>query len=165
MSISEDDLIRFHQAHFGFLPDRELVSWDANGDDSVNRAGEAEQPDVYYEDGTVRTITDEEIKFFRDSELRQRELARQLKTGIKSGAASNSGKDSESEFASTFRPASVEETKPYTPISNDSSSYRAVFGLYESYIQRLDDECDANFINVCRKRKVQHYYPVLPLSQ
>jgi Protein of unknown function (DUF3807) len=58
----QDDLTEFHSKHFGgALPNKPVEEpWEGEGDD--DGLG-------YYEDGTKRTLTDEQIAIFRHSEI------------------------------------------------------------------------------------------------
>lgn len=102
-----------------------------------------------YPDGTIRTLSDEQIAFFRASELRQKQRQNeQAKIDQQKTEVTNS--------------VSAEETQPGTPISTNKSSYDLSYGKYKDYILQLETNNDRQFIELCRKYKVRDYYPVLP---
>jgi hypothetical protein len=133
--ISEQELVDFHVNHFGTVPQ------------GVSIVLPCEPSPELYPDGTTRTITDEEIAFFRASELRekQQQTNKQFNNAVVESRKS------------------IAETQPFTPIANDSASYGELFGQQAQYIQMLDDACDTGFIGICRVHRVRNYYPVLPI--
>ncbi|KAF2836390.1 hypothetical protein M501DRAFT_987551 [Patellaria atrata CBS 101060] len=66
-TVTEDDLRAFHQKHFPEAPAPSSFVWTAE------QSSDAEEDDDlgYYPDGVKRTLTDEQIKIFRHSEIQQ----------------------------------------------------------------------------------------------
>lgn len=137
--ITQKDLVDFHIKHIGPVPK------PTEKDTSVER----------YPDGTIRTLTDEQIAFFRASELRQIQQSKTLKTNhvVYENQTHNSHPTS-----------SVQETQPFTPINPDTSTYDALYGDFKPYILQLESKNDERFIETCRKSIVRNYYPILPIN-
>ncbi|KAK5124304.1 hypothetical protein LTR85_002007 [Meristemomyces frigidus] len=82
-SITEDDLLAFQYAHFG--DDSKPENWIVDAETALNvqsaQAAEEEEDLGCYEDGSKRTLTDDQIAMFRHSEiqelLRERRLERE----------------------------------------------------------------------------------------
>ncbi|KZZ92084.1 hypothetical protein AAL_06294 [Moelleriella libera RCEF 2490] len=80
LQISPDELFTFHETHFSanalahfsadFLPSSEIQQ---SNDQSAHGVWQSDWEDDlgFYDDGTKRTLTDEQIKIFRHSELRE----------------------------------------------------------------------------------------------
>ncbi|AOW07951.1 hypothetical protein B0I72DRAFT_6620 [Yarrowia lipolytica] len=67
MSISTQDLLEFHKKHLGEF--QGTIKFDEAGQD------EDTEPSLgFYPDGVERTLTDEQIEFFRQSDIRKEEL-------------------------------------------------------------------------------------------
>lgn len=68
MSVTADDLLKFHKSHLGEFQGTIKFDQDEN---AYN-----EEPTTlgFYPDGVERTLTDEQIEFFRQSDLRKEEL-------------------------------------------------------------------------------------------
>ncbi|KAJ6442901.1 hypothetical protein O9K51_04078 [Purpureocillium lavendulum] len=77
--VSNDDFVRFFEAHFADTAVANFQWGFMNPDVYAQYQDPAQQYDWgedddglgYYEDGVKRTLTDEEIEFFRQSELRE----------------------------------------------------------------------------------------------
>jgi hypothetical protein len=139
--ITRTDLIDFHTSHFGFSPDIVPLS---DGVCADNEAVPEKEKVEYYSDGTVRTLTEEQIAFFRASEIRKLQRSKETHFEI-------------------YKASSKEETLPGTPISNDRSGYEKLFGKFSEYIKQLEDSNDSTYIDTCRVAQVKAYYPAAPL--
>lgn len=147
-SISQEDLVDFHIKHIGPVP--QTTENKVHDDNKIER----------YPDGEIRTLTDEQIAFFRASELRELEKKREAEKNINLG----SFKNHHNEKRQTYPISSIEETKPYTPISNLQTDYEDYFGEFRDYIVQLETKNDEQFIGICRKNRVKDYYPILPIN-
>lgn len=148
-SIAPEDLVEFHIKHIGPVP----KSKAAPSRDTVREASVE-----YYSDGNVRTLTDEEVAFFRASELRQLELLKKQPDQHKS----HTSYKNQSLIAQPT--SSIEETQPFTPISSNATTYSTLYGEFKPYIQQLESKNDERFIEICRKAKLRNYYPILPIN-
>lgn len=128
----------------------------------------------YYADGTKRTLTDQQIAFFRSSELKHRVRESQLKNQKAISKITTKHTKNALGNTSTFSRAiathticeSVEETKAFTPIANPSQNYTAIFGSqFAAYVLQLDQNMDNRYIETARRRNVEDYYPVLPIQE
>uniref|UniRef100_A0A060T2T7 ARAD1C35464p n=1 Tax=Blastobotrys adeninivorans TaxID=409370 RepID=A0A060T2T7_BLAAD len=133
------ELTAFHEKHIGPIPENALPTLlygqGGNCADSHQEAVER------YPDGTIRTLTDEQIAFFRASELRQ------LKRN---------------ENKKKYKPLTVEETRPAEPLKWQPDY--SMFGDYGNHIKNLDHKMDQIFTTRCRNLKVQNYFPAAPLT-
>ncbi|CAN6659243.1 hypothetical protein TRVA0_031S01002 [Trichomonascus vanleenenianus] len=116
---------------------REDVEEDA--DEAVER----------YPDGTVRTLTDEDIAYFRAAELRQLDLEKEREELRK-------------KQPKPVRPESVEESQPAWYSLPDRSHYEQLFGEHERQVRRLENRVNARFKK--KAKGVAGYYPVLPIN-
>jgi hypothetical protein len=140
--ITPEDLVGFHVKHIGPVPTPK---------EEPTRSTPVER----YPDGTVRTLTDEQIAFFRASELRQLQVSKkQHKNHFVY----------ENQPPPSQRTSSVQETQPFTPINPDHTTYDTLYGDFKPYIQQLETKNDERFIEICRKSKVRNYYPILPIN-
>lgn len=143
MSVSSKDareLAAFHEKHIGPVPENFLasLSYGPGGNHTESKLEEAVER---YPDGTIRTLTDEQIAFFRASELRQ------LKRN---------------ENKKEYKPLTVEETAPAEPLKWQPDY--SMFGDYGEHIKNLDHKIDEMFTTKCRNLKVQNYFPAAPLT-
>jgi hypothetical protein len=155
MSITVRDLIDFHVRHFGSEPTD--YKWY---EDEVAEAGQKsfepcfETSVVRYPDGTIRRLTDDQVEFFRNYELRQVQKEQQAKNSTANRF----------ETPLTASSQSTEETKPFTPISSDTNGDEDLYGMDMSqYIWKLESHMDARFLDICSRERVKDYYPVVPL--
>ncbi|KAG5362604.1 hypothetical protein CJU89_1731 [Yarrowia sp. B02] len=73
MSISAQDLMDFHKKHLGEFHGT-IKFDDAETDDFACTDDNAPESLGFYPDGVERTLTDEQIEFFRQSDIRKEEL-------------------------------------------------------------------------------------------
>lgn len=141
--VTRKDLVEFHKRHFGCSPGVEPLASTA----MAIKADAVHVPDTqaeFYPDGVRRTLTDEQIAFFRASEARRSQQSKEKRS-----------------LAPKL--ASEEETLPGTPISNDRQQYDRIFGKFADFIKQLEDANNTAFVDACRTSKVKAYYPAAPL--
>lgn len=155
LKITPKDLKRFHLNHFGSTPPHSAIIG------TTLETGLHEVPRVRdlgtYPDGVARTLTDDEIAWFRAAELRKLEIKNeeeQLRR-LKQSNDEKLGADQ----------VSTVEVLANAPlvVENKQAVYDSLFGSFSNYQQNLDQYNDEDFLAQCRKLRVVSYYPAAPL--
>lgn len=122
LRISQDDLRDFHAKHFPHAPTPEHILHGVEDGPAEEYYEEEEGALGFYDDGTPRTLTDEQIVMFRHSEIqaiiRKRRLERENGNGSEEGEAEESVAESASKAespASQATPAAAPEVDKVTP--------------------------------------------------
>lgn len=156
-NITVRDLVQFHINHFGIEPTN--YSWDGESETVASSNGDIPQgltyddDNCYYSDGTIRHLTDDQVEFLRNSELKQLERERLWNE-----------KASQFEKLTVEPSKSVEEIQPYLPLSASRVGDEVLFGSdIVEYIWTLESKMDSQFADTCKRLKVKDYYPIVPV--
>ncbi|EPX74389.1 uncharacterized protein SOCG_03598 [Schizosaccharomyces octosporus yFS286] len=164
MCLTEEDLQKFHDEHFGkvavqcwenaFLqPPVDLnVSYPYNENPTFSAVER-------YPDGSIRTLTDEQISYFRESELRELEWKREKEQFMQEKEKAAKA------HAQTSIAASVPESEPNIPMCLQESlpldSYRNLYGYSYHDILELEQILDNSFQKFTAVRT--KYWPSIPI--
>lgn len=180
MSVSAQDLVDFHSRHLGQFHGTIAFDQPKVQTDAVDSAAESHVVGDslgFYSDGVERTLTDEHIEFFRQSDLRKQELLLWRKSSQQFSGGESARLQSpkalvepaqsqlpkalvETETVSGKNPQiqlSVEETEPMIPGKVPSN---ASYGAHNDYIQRLEESVDKRFSLAAEGSS---YFPEVPL--
>ncbi|ODQ68574.1 hypothetical protein NADFUDRAFT_49212 [Nadsonia fulvescens var. elongata DSM 6958] len=158
-SIGLDDLVCFHQNHIGVFDDTatqkltELFHYEP--EEIIEEYSEPEEEVIYYSDGVERTLTSEQIAFFRASELRQ------LHNIEKKAPSEHDPVDSE-----RISSDSVQESRPHLAGlvgAQHVASVNQKFGEHSLKVSNKETDLDNIFKANCKKTGVRNYFPILPL--
>lgn len=153
LRVIPDDLRKFHVDHFGNIPHQNAI------------IGSASEPKVHvvedlgsYPDGVLRTLTDDEIAWFRAAEIRKLEMRTEEEQSYRSVLSSNKADEVDHKVSTAELPANAP-----LQIKNKQALYDELFGSFSTYQQNLDQYNDEEFAKQSRKLRVVSYYPAVSL--
>ncbi|KAJ4382996.1 hypothetical protein N0V86_002223 [Didymella sp. IMI 355093] len=109
-TVTVEDLRDFHAKHFSHAPAPEHILHGVENEPAEEYYEEEENVLGYYEDGTPRTLTDEQIAMFRHSEIQAIIRKRRLKR--ENGNTSEQGETEDGEVEESAAEASSKVTSP-----------------------------------------------------
>lgn len=148
----QEDLAAFHQSHFKKPINREKLNTAFNsaqlgtGVDYASHEN-LEQDLGYYEDGTKRTLTDDQIAMFRHSEIQRLLLERRLRSERQHSNDADNSLDGDSNALASGEDHSNERTTSLTPIHGNTDAIEETSGSLTKFIQpneRMTTNIQAN---------------------
>ncbi|WBW72059.1 SMN complex subunit Gem8 [Schizosaccharomyces osmophilus] len=164
MSLTEEDLRKFHDEHFGNVAiqcwENAFLQSPADLDVSSTYNKNSKLPSIErYPDGTIRTLTDEQISYFRESEVRELKWKREKEQFMQEKEKATKA------FEQTSVAASVPESEPHVPMPLQQSlsldSYQTLYGYSCHDILELEQILDNSFQKFTAV--ATKYWPPIPI--
>ncbi|KAJ8112067.1 hypothetical protein OPT61_g5474 [Boeremia exigua] len=124
-TVTVDDLRDFHAKHFAHAPAPEHILYGVETQDNEAQFGDEKEDDLgYYEDGTQRTLTDEQIAMFRHSEIQAIIRGRRQQRDNGDGTETGEAEDSVAEGPIKVESLASESTSTTAPEADKVASGR-----------------------------------------
>ncbi|EPY54246.1 fungal protein [Schizosaccharomyces cryophilus OY26] len=164
MSLTEEDLQKFHDEHFGNVA---IQCWEnaflQSQDDfdlaSPRKPGSKSSTIERYPDGVIRTLTDEQVAYFRESEIREIKWKKEKEQFIQEKETAAKA------FEQANVAASLPESQPNVPMSLQQplsiDSYRRLYGYSYHDVLELEQILDNSFQKFTAVST--KYWPSIPI--